>query len=97
MRSAFPRCRDLLPQFLFLLAMAAAAPAQTAQSAAPMQTGVPTALQGFSKNRARPLKIDSASFEVRDKDKEATFSSDVPVTQGHRMLPRTTRVRSYAG
>ena len=95
MRRAFPRCRDLLPQFLCLLAMAAAAPAQTAQSAAPMQTGVPNALQGFSKNRDQPLKIDSASFEVRDKDKMATFSGDVHVTQGDTTLRCKTLVVYY--
>ena len=60
------RYRGLLPQLAFLLAMAAGAPAQTAQSAAPAQTGVPNALQGFSQNRDQPVKIDSASLEVRD-------------------------------
>ena len=37
------RYRGLLPQLAFLLAMEAGAPAQTAQSAAPAQTGVPKA------------------------------------------------------
>jgi lipopolysaccharide export system protein LptA len=90
-----PRCRDLLPQFAFLLAMAAGAPAQTAQSAAPAQTGVPNALQGFSKNRDQPVKIDSASLEVREKDKIATFSGDVHLSQGDTTLICKTLVVHY--
>jgi lipopolysaccharide export system protein LptA len=93
----FPRCRDLLPQFVFLLAMVAGAPAQTAQSAAPVQTGVPNALQGFSKNRDQPVKIESASFEVRDKDKVGTFSGDVHLSQGDTTLRCKTLVVYYEG
>jgi lipopolysaccharide export system protein LptA len=44
--------------------------------------GPPNALQGFSQNRDKPLKINAASLEVRDKDKVATFSGNVHVTQG---------------
>jgi lipopolysaccharide export system protein LptA len=90
-----PRCRDLVPQLAFLLAMAAVAPAQTAQSAAPAQTGVPNALQGFSKNRDQPVKIDSASLEVRDKDKVATFSGDVRLSQGDTTMRCKTLVVYY--
>jgi len=45
-------------------------------------TGVPNALQGFSQNRDKPVQIDAATLEVRDKDKVATFSGDVKVVQG---------------
>ena len=45
-------------------------------------TGAPNALQGFSQNRERPIQIDAATLEVRDKDKIATFSGDVKVVQG---------------
>ncbi|HEV8694062.1 MAG TPA: hypothetical protein VGQ93_07755, partial [Lysobacter sp.] len=38
-----------------------AASAQTA-------TGVPNALQGFSQNRDKPIKIDAESLEVRQRD-----------------------------
>jgi lipopolysaccharide export system protein LptA len=93
-RSLLP-CRALLPQLAFLLAMAASAPAQTAQSAAPAQTGVPNALQGFSQNRDQPVKIDSDIFEVRDKDKVATFSGDVHLTQGDTRLSCKTLVVFY--
>jgi lipopolysaccharide export system protein LptA len=46
------------------------------------QQGPPNALQGFSTNRDKPVKIQAASLEVRDKDKVATFSGDVHVVQG---------------
>ena len=85
-------CRGLLPQFAFLLAMAASAPVQ---SAAPAQTGVPNALQGFSQNRDQPVKIDSASLEVRDKDKVATFSGHVHLTQGDTTMKCKTLVVYY--
>jgi lipopolysaccharide export system protein LptA len=45
-------------------------------------TGVPNALQGFSTNRDKPVHIEAASLDVRDKDKVATFSGNVVVTQG---------------
>ena len=46
------------------------------------QQGVPNALQGFSQNRDKPVQIGAATLEVRDKDKIATFSGNVSVTQG---------------
>ena len=44
--------------------------------------GPPNALQGFSQNRDQPVHIEAATLEVRDKDKVATFSGNVRVTQG---------------
>jgi len=90
-----PPWRALLRQLALLLAMAASAPAQTAQTAAPARTGVPNALQGFSQNRDQPVKIDSASLEVRDKDKVATFSGDVHLTQGDTTMKCKTLVVYY--
>lgn len=59
---------------------------KTAATAAPPSggtiTGAPNALQGFSQNRDKPIQIDAASLEVRDKDKIATFTGDVKVVQG---------------
>jgi lipopolysaccharide export system protein LptA len=52
------------------------------QAAAQKNQGPPNALQGFSQNRDQPVKIQAASFEVREKDKIATFSGDVQVFQG---------------
>jgi len=45
-------------------------------------TGPSNPLQGFSKNRSEPIKIQATSLEVRDKDKLATFTGDVHVVQG---------------
>jgi lipopolysaccharide export system protein LptA len=50
--------------------------------AQPKNQGPPNALQGFSQNRDQPIKIQAASFEVREKEKTATFSGDVQVLQG---------------
>ena len=54
----------------------ASADAQTAPH------GPPNALQGFSQNRDQPVHIEAATLEVRDKQKQATFSGDVRVKQG---------------
>src|SRR4029077_16141350 len=51
-------------------------------AAAQRNQGPPNALQGFSQNRDQPVKIKAASLEVREKDKQATFSGDVHVVQG---------------
>jgi lipopolysaccharide export system protein LptA len=44
--------------------------------------GPPNALQGFSQNRDQPVHIEAATLEIRDKQKQATFSGDVRVKQG---------------
>jgi lipopolysaccharide export system protein LptA len=54
-----------------------------------------SALQGFSLNRDKPVKIQAASLEVRDKDKVATFSGDVQVVQGETNLRCKTLVVYY--
>lgn len=46
------------------------------------QGSVPNAVQGFSQNRDKPIHIDAAQLEVRDKERIATFSGDVKVVQG---------------
>jgi lipopolysaccharide export system protein LptA len=53
-------------------------------------SGVPNAMQGFSQNRDKPIQIEAASLEVRDKKKEATFTGDVKVVQGDTTM--TSRV-----
>jgi lipopolysaccharide export system protein LptA len=49
-------------------------------------SGPPNALQGFSQNRDKPIRIDADRLEVRDKQKVATFfgdaKADVKVVQG---------------
>lgn len=69
------RAHKLLPTIVALLLMPVAA-----LHAQPK--GPPNALQGFSQNRDEPVHIEAATLEVRDKDKVATFSGDVRVTQG---------------
>ena len=67
--------RKLLPAIVALLLAPGAAPAAQPK-------GPPNALQGFSQNRNEPVHIEAATLEVRDKQKVATFSGDVHVTQG---------------
>ena len=50
--------------------------------AQPASKGPPNALQGFSQNQGAPVHIEAATLVVRDKDKVATFSGNVKVTQG---------------
>jgi lipopolysaccharide export system protein LptA len=70
-----------------------AQPATTAVAA----KGPPNALQGFSQNRDEPVHIESATLEVRDKDKVATFSGDVRVKQGDTGMRSKTLVVFYEG
>jgi lipopolysaccharide export system protein LptA len=70
--------------------------AQPQQQPSPQQpSGPPNALQGFSQNRDKPIKINSATLEVRDKDKVATFSGDVHLVQGDTTLRSKTLVVFY--
>jgi lipopolysaccharide export system protein LptA len=62
---------------------------------AQQQNAPPNALQGFSQNRDKPIKINSATLEVRDKDKMATFSGDVHLVQGDTSMRSKTLVVFY--
>jgi len=68
----------------FAVAAGAALLGTASLHAQPQQqpSGPPNALQGFSQNRDKPIKINSATLEVRDKDKVATFAGDVHLVQG---------------
>jgi lipopolysaccharide export system protein LptA len=57
--------------------------------------GVPNAMQGFSQNRDKPIQIEAASLEVRDKKKEATFSGNVKVVQGDTTMSSKSLVVFY--
>jgi lipopolysaccharide export system protein LptA len=63
-----------------LAGLCGAAAAQAQKNSAP--PGPPNALQGFSQNRGQPVNIQADKLVVRDKDKMATFSGNVHVTQG---------------
>jgi lipopolysaccharide export system protein LptA len=69
-------------------------PPHAAQPAAGAQ-GVATPLQGFSQNSSDPIKIESTSLEVRDKDHLATFIGNVHVTQGDTTMKCKTLVVFY--
>jgi lipopolysaccharide export system protein LptA len=58
--------------------------AATAQPAG--QTQSTTTMQGLQMNRDQPVRIESASLEVRDKQRQATFTGDVKLTQGETTL-----------
>ena len=74
------------------LALASCAALCLASSAVLAQTqkGVPNALQGFSENRGKPVQIEAGTLEVRDRDKVATFSGKVNVTQGDTNMKANT-------
>ena len=57
--------------------------------------GIPNAMQGFSQNRGQPIQIESATLEVRDKNKEATFTGDVKVVQGDTTMTSQSLVVFY--
>lgn len=75
------------------LLLAALAPLQ-ARAQNSMQ-GVPNAMQGFSQNRDKPIQIEAASLEVRDKKKEAAFSGNVKVVQGDTTMSSKSLVVFY--
>jgi lipopolysaccharide export system protein LptA len=63
----------------------------------PAPKGPPNALQGFSQNRDQPVHIEAATLEVRDKDKVATFSGNVKVTQGDTTMRCKSLLVFYEG
>jgi lipopolysaccharide export system protein LptA len=65
-----------------LLALLPATAATAQKNPSPPSQGLPNALQGFSQNRDQPVRIQSDGLVVRDKDKVATFTGNVRVTQG---------------
>lgn len=79
-----------LAMVLATLLVAGPAAAQTA-------TSVPNALQGFSRNRDQPVRINADGLEVRDKDKVAVFSGNVVVTQGDTTLRSKDLLVYYEG
>lgn len=64
-------------------------------AAAQSPSGPPNALQGFSQNRDKPVKIDANSLEVRDKEKIATFSGNVHLVQGDTTMRSKTLAVYY--
>jgi lipopolysaccharide export system protein LptA len=81
-----------LPTALLLILCATVTAAGAPSSNAP-----PNALQGFSQNRDQPVAIESATLEVREKDKVATFSGSVKLVQGDTTLTCKTLTVFYEG
>lgn len=57
----------------------------------------PNALQGFAANRDKPIQIKAQTFEVRDKDKVATFTGNVHVVQGDTTIRCRSLIVTYTG
>jgi len=72
---------NILVAVIFLATLAAADAAAQKNPGAQNQ-GPTNALQGFSQNRDQPVNIQSDTLVVRDKEKMATFSGNVHLTQG---------------
>lgn len=49
-------------------------------------TTMPSALEGFARNRKDPIKIEATTLEVRDREKVAIFTGNVFVQQGDTVL-----------
>src|SRR6266851_6444699 len=88
---ATTRCRKLVVAAAMAAAVAICGPEATAQK----NQGPQNALQGFSQNRDQPVRIQAASLEVREKDKQATFTGDVHVVNGDTELRCKTLVVFY--
>jgi lipopolysaccharide export system protein LptA len=64
------------------VALAGAAVGGVALAQSSAKRGPPNAVQGFSQNRDKPVQIEAATLEVRDKEGRATFTGNVNVVQG---------------
>lgn len=89
-----------MTRFVFIIAGAIAAAVfiavlGTVAQAQQRGSGPPNALQGFSQNRDQPVQIEAATLEVREKEKQATFSGNVKVTQGDTGLRAKSLVVFY--
>jgi lipopolysaccharide export system protein LptA len=81
--------------WMLIAAAMLALPATSLHAQQPASKGPPNALQGFSQNQDKPVHIEAATLEVRDKDKVATFSGDVKVVQGDTTMKSKTLVVFY--
>ncbi len=83
-----------LPLLAMVLALAAPGSAAAQGQQHPAAPGpTPSILQG--QNKDQPIQIESATLEVRDKSKMATFSGNVQVVQGDTTMKCQTLVVFY--
>ena len=78
-------------------ALAATAFSDLASAQSAVNRGQPSAMQGFSQNRDKPVHIEAASLEVRDKERRATFTGNVHVVQGDTTMRCKILVVHYDG
>jgi lipopolysaccharide export system protein LptA len=78
-----------------LLGVLAATDSSAQRNPGPQNQGPPNALQGFAQNRDQPVRIQADGLVVRDKDKMATFTGNVHVTQGDTELRSKVLVVYY--
>ncbi len=71
---------------VFAVAVAQTAPAKDSAKGMESGTSMPNAFQGFSRDRKDPVKIESNSLEVRDKEKYAIFIGNVRAQQGESVV-----------
>jgi lipopolysaccharide export system protein LptA len=90
------RYRFALAALLLLLAPAWAAAQDRHAAAGPAAATAPVA-DATAENQEQPIQIESATLEVRDKEKIATFSGDVQVVQGDMTIKCQTLVVFYGG
>ena len=76
----------------FSFAASLAVAAQPAPQPAQQPSG---AMQGFQINRDQPVKIESLTLEVRDKQHQATFAGNVKLTQGETTIQCKSLVVFY--
>ena len=85
---------------LWAIAIALAAPGSAAAQG-PRGVSAPAPVTGLQEqkeqNQDQPIQIESATLEVRDKSKMATFSGDVQVVQGDTTIKCQTLVVFYGG
>ena len=98
MTRRFGHWREIVAALGVLVALGWAAAAQSTQTAhgtAGPAPGAPGANPLFSQSSDQPIKIESTSLEVRDKDHFATFIGNVRVVQGDTTLKCKTLVVFY--
>jgi lipopolysaccharide export system protein LptA len=98
MTRRFGHWREAVAALGFLMALGWTAAAQQAAhgaAAAAPGPGAPGPSPLFSQNSDQPIKIESTSLEVRDKEHQATFIGNVRVIQGDTTLKCKTLVVFY--
>jgi lipopolysaccharide export system protein LptA len=86
--------RCVLVATALLAAASARVGAENRAQAAPKDSPM---MEGISKNRDQPVKIQATTLVVRDKDKVATFTGDVHVVQGDTDMRCKSLVVYYEG